>query len=34
MMVAGKKAKASALKNGMSCTLTYKGRSARKLDCK
>ncbi len=33
IMVAGKKAKASALKNGMSCTLTYKGRSAREIAC-
>jgi tripartite-type tricarboxylate transporter receptor subunit TctC len=33
IMVGGKKAKASALKNGMSCTLTYKGRSARKIAC-
>ncbi len=31
--VGGKKAKASALKDGMSCTLTYKGRSAREIAC-
>lgn len=31
--VAGNKAKASDLKDGMSCTLTYKGRNAEKIAC-
>jgi hypothetical protein len=33
-MIGGKKAKASALKNDMKCTLTYKSRRAHKIDCK